>query len=293
MLAELKTEWNTCRVRTGNVGRSQWVRGQRWGHLLEPPGRCITGNMLAVVLAGCGRMRCRQGWVPLRPGACVWMRPGHPYMAEQDPDAPVSHYFLGFDLADSRGTRLPRRTALPPEFIEPPDPEFVEAAARRIVELCYGFTPMGVAVAPYPPRIAGVVDALLTGLLMDLDAAADHQTCADAPLPPPPHYVRLVREAILQIEADPCAMPSVAELARHSRYSVGRFSRLFKLVAGLSPESFMVRARLHRAERLLRETSLPVAEVATAAGYRDSYFFSHQFKKFHGVSPLRYRREHI
>lgn len=68
-------------------------------------------------------------------------------------------------------------------------------------------------------------------------------------------------------------MPSVAELARQSRYGVSRLSRIFKLVTGESPERFIVCTRLHRAERLLCETDIPIGEVALASGYRGIYFF--------------------
>ena len=100
----------------------------------------------------------------------------------------------------------------------------------------------------------------------------------------------MIRQAALRVSENMRDVPSVAELARQSRYSVSRFSRIFKLVTGEPPERFIVRTRLHRAERLLRETGMPVGEVALAAGYQNIYFFSRQFKKFNGVSPLQYRR---
>jgi AraC-like DNA-binding protein len=288
----VKIDWTTYHARVGNAGRSQWTRGQEWGHTLEPPGRKLKTFTLAIFLAGSGRMRCRHGWIPLRPGVCTWGRPGHPYVARQDPEDPLSHFFVEFELVNARGGRLAHHAPLPPEFIEPPDPEFAEVTMRRIVELCFGFAPMGVAIWPHGDGVARLADAMLTALLMELDTATDSPADPGSSARPQSHYVRLIRQAILRITANPREMPSVAKLARQSRYSVSRFSRIFKLVAGESPEQFMVHTRLRRAERMLCETDMPVGEVALASGYRDIYFFSHQFKQFNRISPTRFRRQH-
>ncbi len=44
------------------------------------------------------------------------------------------------------------------------------------------------------------------------------------------------------------------------------------------------------AERLLRDTVLPVKEVATQLGYEDAHYFSGLFKKEKGVSPAAFRK---
>ena len=44
------------------------------------------------------------------------------------------------------------------------------------------------------------------------------------------------------------------------------------------------------AEKLLRDTALPVKEVAVQLGYEDAHYFSGLFKKEKGVSPVRFRK---
>ncbi len=47
---------------------------------------------------------------------------------------------------------------------------------------------------------------------------------------------------------------------------------------------------MEEAKKLLRDTDLPVYEVAGAVGYKDSKFFSQQFVKNVGIKPMEYRK---
>jgi AraC family transcriptional regulator of arabinose operon len=44
-----------------------------------------------------------------------------------------------------------------------------------------------------------------------------------------------------------------------------------------------------RARELLDTTDQPIAAVAAATGYPDSFYFARQYKKVHGVTPFGYR----
>jgi AraC-like DNA-binding protein len=48
--------------------------------------------------------------------------------------------------------------------------------------------------------------------------------------------------------------------------------------------------RLNHAKRLLRETSLPIAEVAAASGYSEVSYFGRRFRIEVGCTPSEYRR---
>lgn len=291
-MAAMRIDWSALQPSVLHVGRSRWQRGQIHGHMWEPPGRSINMQHFIFIWAGSGRFRLRHGWAPLRPGVCLWLRPGFPYMARQDPENPVCQNFMGFQFVDRNGDPVPAPNSLPPEFIDPPDPEFVETTSRRIVELCYGFDAHGHSSPPRDPIIQALADSLFKAILMELDHATNQRRGA-TPKTGVPQYERMVRQAILQISENPLETPSVKELALKSRYSVSRFSSIFKSVTGESPERFIVRTRLHRAERLLLGTDKPIKEVAEASGYPDIYFFSHQFKKFLGVTPSDYRAKHL
>jgi AraC-like DNA-binding protein len=63
----------------------------------------------------------------------------------------------------------------------------------------------------------------------------------------------------------------------------------FKKVKGISPQEFLVNLRMDRAASLLKETSLPINEVASSIGYKDPLAFSKIFKQYYGMSPKNYR----
>ncbi|MFK7947202.1 MAG: helix-turn-helix domain-containing protein [Saprospiraceae bacterium] len=48
--------------------------------------------------------------------------------------------------------------------------------------------------------------------------------------------------------------------------------------------------RMMEAKRLLKETDIPIKNIALELGYRDSSFFTKNFKFHVGVTPLKYRK---
>jgi len=67
------------------------------------------------------------------------------------------------------------------------------------------------------------------------------------------------------------------------------FSRIFKQVTGYTFGEYVTRVRLEEAKRLLRETDLPIAEVARRVGYQNPGYFSGIFRRHLGISPSEYR----
>ncbi len=45
------------------------------------------------------------------------------------------------------------------------------------------------------------------------------------------------------------------------------------------------------ASRLLRLTSLGIAEVAAEVGYEDAFYFSNRFRRYAGKSPTKFRAQ--
>jgi AraC-like DNA-binding protein len=84
---------------------------------------------------------------------------------------------------------------------------------------------------------------------------------------------------------------SVASLAAMARVSPSHFSALFKAQFGFPVRQYQTQVRMARARELLDTTEQPIATVAATVGYPDSFYFARQFKRVHGVSPLRYRRQ--
>jgi AraC family transcriptional regulator len=83
---------------------------------------------------------------------------------------------------------------------------------------------------------------------------------------------------------------TVDDLARTAMFSKFHFSRVFQRMTGLSPVRFLSALRIEEAKRLLRSTSLTVADISHQVGYNSVGTFSTRFHTSVGMSPREYRR---
>ncbi len=78
---------------------------------------------------------------------------------------------------------------------------------------------------------------------------------------------------------------TVEAVARRCGVDRSHLFRLFKQHLQLSPQQYLIRLRLNKAEELLQTTSLSVSEVAFSCGFNDLCHFSRLFKRRFGVPP--------
>ena len=78
-------------------------------------------------------------------------------------------------------------------------------------------------------------------------------------------------------------------LARELGISRRSLNRRFREATGRAPGRFLQETRVAEATELLRETNLPVAEVASHVGYEDPGHFATLYRRLTGQSPSRYR----
>jgi AraC family transcriptional regulator len=82
---------------------------------------------------------------------------------------------------------------------------------------------------------------------------------------------------------------SLEEIASAAYLSEYHFARLFKRITGVTPHLYLANLRLERARRLLAESALPIAEIASMVGYQSQSHFTKIFKSITGVTPRAYR----
>ncbi len=88
------------------------------------------------------------------------------------------------------------------------------------------------------------------------------------------------------------AMPSLEQMAE--RFSMSSRTLKRRLQGEQACYSDLVESELRqRAERLLREERLPVAEVAHQLGYHDVSNFSRAFRRWTGRTPREYRDQAV
>lgn len=83
----------------------------------------------------------------------------------------------------------------------------------------------------------------------------------------------------------------VADLARLAGLSSARLHARFIAECGKTPMDYIRERRLQRALTLLRETSLPMSEIASHVGYSSQSAFSAAMLRAFGATPGQLRRE--
>lgn len=86
---------------------------------------------------------------------------------------------------------------------------------------------------------------------------------------------------------------TVEQLAALCKVSDSYFRRIFKLVFGISPKKYIHNLRLEYSKELLAGGGISVTEAAICSGFNDSAYFSREFKKYYGVSPVNTLRNKI
>jgi AraC family transcriptional regulator len=78
-------------------------------------------------------------------------------------------------------------------------------------------------------------------------------------------------------------------LAETAGMSSHYFSELFKQSVHTSPHQFVLRRRIDRARKLLRDPAVTVLEAAVRCGFADQSHFTKIFRRLVGVTPTGYR----
>lgn len=224
---------------------------------------------LWICLEGRGTLHLSTGSHEISPGTAFVLFPGDTVDATHDRNHPIRNFaahFLtlgGTVPAAFRGMRLAMK-----------DPEPLTESCRFAVRCGQGSDPLSAQQA------AAQVFMLLLVLWRELQN------------PTPEEPDDRVGEAIQQLSEQPSEWLSVRALARKAGMSESQFSRRFVRHTGETPGRYAARQRMLRAQILLRDTPLRVGEIAEELGYRDIYYFSRQFRRHAGLSPLQWRARH-
>ena len=81
----------------------------------------------------------------------------------------------------------------------------------------------------------------------------------------------------------------VQRLARVSRVSQAHFARSFKDAFGVPPHRYLLTRRIERATALLRDTDVPITDIAFQTGWSSLGTFGRTFRDVTGESPGEFR----
>ncbi|MFT5043017.1 MAG: transcriptional regulator GlxA family with amidase domain, partial [Hyphomicrobiaceae bacterium] len=91
------------------------------------------------------------------------------------------------------------------------------------------------------------------------------------------------------LHAEPHRPWTLETLAAEAALSRSSLARRFKERVGQPMFEYLTALRMQRASELLRDTALPIYEVASRVGYDSDVAFTKTFKRIMRTTPTRYR----
>jgi iron complex transport system substrate-binding protein len=99
----------------------------------------------------------------------------------------------------------------------------------------------------------------------------------------------LLEQAIRYMETHYREPLSLEQLAEAVGSSPRTLSRLFKTRLHSTPAQYLISFRMKQAKALLLNTDATLQEIALDTGYPDAYYLGKMFKKYFGISPMRFK----
>lgn len=107
-----------------------------------------------------------------------------------------------------------------------------------------------------------------------------------------PRLVRRLLRAKDRMDAASHEAWPVSRLAEVSGVSAAHFARSFAQAFGAPPHRYLLTRRVERATTLLRDTDLPITEIAFQVGWESLGTFGRTFRDIVGESPGEFRDRH-
>jgi AraC-like DNA-binding protein len=188
-------------------------------------------------------------------------------MAQRHLDSPQSseatlrvflsaHLVSAFDLA---GTLNIEQLA--------PVEEIVRQEAERLFPFCY----------TQPEQISVSINRILQKIAVTCGLAAAHAS----------GRMEEVQRTIDERYADPNL--SATRLAEEFGFSISYLSRTFKKAAGVGLNDYLHSVRISHAKELLRNTDLPIGDVAAQVGFSSASAFIRAYRAAEAITPGAYR----
>lgn len=102
----------------------------------------------------------------------------------------------------------------------------------------------------------------------------------------------LVKELLTYIQHHYTEPLTLEDVARRGNISKSGCLALFRQYVKDTPIHYLISCRLKAGAELLRESDLPVVEIAFQVGFSNASYFTERFRRMYGVTPIEYRKKH-
>lgn len=159
--------------------------------------------------------------------------------------------------------------------------EFSPAVARKMQQDLERLEQELNAPSPYVRPIAAhlLQEVLLSALCHGKKKEPCHGESANK--------VQEVARYISQNYAHPFSLEDAARMAYMEKTY---FSKRFKILTGFGFWEYLTQTRLRAAEQLLRETQMPIGQIAEHCGFYSGNHFGDIFRRWKNLSPSEYRK---
>lgn len=102
-----------------------------------------------------------------------------------------------------------------------------------------------------------------------------------------------IEDVIHYLDVNMDRMISRREAAKYVFLNEDYFSRVFRKETGMGYKEYLLKQKMDYAGKLLSETDMPVALIASKVGYENFTNFTQMFRKYTGTTPTEYRKNHV
>ena len=274
-MIQMSFDWEQCTVRFNSAGYSCWRPGRKFSNSWKQ--RILTDQDVWIICDGHGRIELSDMDAELCSGRMVWMRPGHFYEVEQNPDNPLKMYWFHFDLLDRKDQLLFPLIQTIPEYFHSPYGMHAMLLARTLFRLSK------IKRGKNDSSKAAYLPQLLKSILMLIESGAGEPDLT------PVSHSDIAEDAAQYLDEVIGQIIPVAELAGKFHLSRNQITRIFTSYWGITPQNYQINSRINQAKYLLCNTRLSIRSIAAELGYADPYFFARQFRQKTGVPPGQFR----
>jgi two-component system response regulator YesN len=82
----------------------------------------------------------------------------------------------------------------------------------------------------------------------------------------------------------------IGDFAEEYYFSKEYLSKVFKARYGSGVYEYLLKVRMERAARLLRDPDIRIIDISSRIGYTDNNYFSKAFHNYYGMTPTEYRK---
>ncbi len=227
------------------------------------------------VVNGKGNFRFQKEICPIATGDLIMIPPYLEHTEQSIPGTPLEYYVLGID-----------GIAFQPKSAESSPQIFCNFSNRALIADLFVQIDFEMKTQRYGSDM--ICQHLLEILILRILRSQQI-------IPVPINAVRMTKECAQIKEyldtnyTEHITLDTLTSLTHMNKYYM---AHSFTKYTGHSPIHYLNRRRLEAACQLLRDTDYSIADISSSTGFSSQSYFSQTFRKFYGITPIKYRQNH-